>query len=73
MKNKIKFKFFSLIELILIFKWRVIIFLLIFPILILLAFFILLELERSLMKSSAVEKIQFTFLQKFKCLKLETN
>ena len=47
MKNKIKFKIFSLIELILIFKWRVIIFLLIFPILILLAFFILLETKQN--------------------------
>ena len=47
MKNKIKSKFFALIELIITFKWRVSIFLLILPILILIAFFILLDTRQS--------------------------
>ena len=45
--NKIKSKFFALIELIITFKWRVSIFLLILPILILIAFFILLDTRQS--------------------------
>ena len=47
MKNKIRYKFFTLIELILNFKWSVIISFLILPILILISFLILLEMRQS--------------------------
>ena len=47
MKNKIRYKFFTLIELILNFKWSVIISFLILPILIVISFLILLEMRQS--------------------------
>ena len=47
MNNKIRYKFFTLIELILNFKWSVIISFLILPILISISFLILLEMRQS--------------------------